>query len=187
MHGGDIMGGGVHNRGIRTRSLRSGQPAQSMVFMVETSLNPNTAGSFEINYVVNLRRLVLSLSSFTITDLAGNVPDRVMDIRPVIQNNRTLVPLRFIAEALNASVTWTDETAYAPLTVYLTLDGQTLVIPIGMVTAELAALGMDVPAQIMDSRTLVPLRFIAEFFGAVVAWEGDIGGIEIIWAPKEEE
>jgi len=160
---GILLGGGISQPG--------------MVF----SVNVNTTGTFEIAYIATLRRLVLSLDSLTITDLAGNIPNRTMDIRPIVQNNRTLVPLRFIAEALGAEVDWTPASAGRPLIVHMTQGSQTLNIPIREITPELAALGMDVPAQIMNGRTLVPLRFISEFFGAVVSWDAATRGIEIIY------
>jgi len=40
--------------------------------------------------------------------------------------------------------------------------------------------GMDVPAQIMNNRTMVPLRFVAEFFNATVTWDADGQVIVII-------
>jgi len=166
LQNGVIVGGGMSNRG--------------MVF----SVNVSTTGPFAISYVQNLRRLTLSLSSFTITDLAGNVPTQTMDVLPVIQGGRTLVPIRFIAEALGTEVDWTRAAADRPITIHLTRNGQTLSFDIGEITPQLAALGMDVPAQLINGRTMVPLRFIAEFFGAVVDWDGDTRGIEII-APGE--
>jgi len=164
---GAIIGGGMSNRG--------------MVF----SVNVSTTGRFAISYVESLRRLTLSLSSFTIIDLAGNTPTQTMDVLPIIQDGRTLVPIRFIAEALGAEVDWTRATADRPITIHITLNGQTLSFGIGEVTPQLAALGMDVPAQLMNDRTMVPLRFAAEFFGAVVDWDGDTRGIEIV-APVGE-
>jgi len=163
-----IIGGGISGR--------------DMIFSVDAS----NMGEFSISYVVNLRRLVLSLDSFTIIDLAGNAPIQTMDIRPVIQSNRVLIPLRFIAEALGAEVDWTPATGGRPLTVYITMDGQTLSFGIGEITPQLAALGMDVPAQLMGNRTMVPLRFVAEFFGAVVSWDSETRGIEIIWSSDME-
>ena len=96
-------------------------------------------------------------------------------------DKHTLVPIRFIAEALGAAVDWTRATEYSPMLVHITLNGQTLTFGIGELTPELAAVGMDVPAQIMDNRTMVPLRFIGEFFGALVEWDGETRGIGIIW------
>ena len=45
---------------------------------------------------------------------------------------------------------------------------------------------MDVPAQINESRTMVPLRFISEFFGAIVTWNGQTQGILILLANISE-
>jgi len=182
LYDGAIIGGGISNQDAWASSSRSERPARDMIFSVNTS----NMGEFTISYVANLRRLVLSLDSFTIRDLAGNAPTQTMDIRPVIQNNRVLIPLRFIAEALGAEVDWTSATADRPLTVHITLNGQTLSFGIGELTPQLAALGLDVPAQLMDNRTMVPLRFVAEFFGAVVSWDGDTSGIEIIWSSDME-
>jgi hypothetical protein len=140
----------------------------------------NVTGGFAIAYVPTLKRLTLSPDSPEIYDLAGNAPTQIMDVLPVIQNGRTLVPIRFIAEALGAEVDWTRATEYSPMLVHITLNGQTLSFPTGQITPELAALGMDVPAITIDNRTMVPLRFISEFFGALVEWDGTTQGIGII-------
>jgi len=161
-----------HNGNILSGSIRG----NDMIFSAEAS----ATGRFRIAYVETLRRLNLSLSSYAITDLAGNVPTRTMDVLPIIQQDRALVPLRFIAEALGADVDWTNATTDRPLTVHITIDGQTLSFGIGEITPQLAALGMDIPAQIMNSRTMVPLRFVSEFFGAVVNWDSAARSIEII-------
>ena len=137
-----------------------------------------------IAYVRNLIRLDLNLNSPTITDLAGNAPTTTMDVLPFIQDSRTLIPIRFIAEALGAEVDWTRATDYNPSLAHITLNGQTLSFPTsGIITPELAALGMDVPAQIMGNRTMMPLRFVSEFFGAVVNWDSETRNIEIIYLP----
>ena len=85
--------------------------------------------------------------------------------------------------ALGAEVDWTNATADRPLTVHLTANGRTLDFAIGEITPELAVLGMDVPAQLMNDRTMVPLRFISEFFGAVVTWDDATRIVEIIRDP----
>jgi hypothetical protein len=130
------------------------------------------AGEFEIVYVMDLRRLVMSLDSSDIADLAQPHLDIAsMDILPMIQNNRTLVPVRFIAYALGFDVDWNDETRE----VTLEFDGQSLTFAIGDILE-----GMDIPAQIVGHRTMVPLRFIAEHFGATVNFDDVTREIEII-------
>jgi hypothetical protein len=108
-----------------------------------------------------------------------------MDVLPVIQDGRTLIPVRFIAEALGATVGWNGDTNE----VTIMLGGRNLTFAIGEISPELYALGMDVPAQIMDDRTMVPIRFISEFFGALVEWDEDTRGIEIVWdsAPPQTQ
>ena len=143
----------------------------------------STTGEFTIAYVETLMRLALQIGSPIIHDLAGNTPAQFMDVVPLIQDSRTLIPIRFIAEALGAEVDWISGTPYAPPIAIIIFDGRTLSFPIGEMTPELQALGMDVPAQVMSGRTMVPLRFVSEFFGAVVTWGAEAQGIEIILAP----
>jgi len=83
------------------------------------------------------------------------------DVAPMMVNDRILVPIRAIAEALGADVGWDEGTRE----VTLVIDDESLTFTIGETVA-----GMDVPAMIMNARTFVPLRFISEFFGAEVEW-----------------
>jgi hypothetical protein len=107
-----------------------------------------------------------------ITDLADNAPVQVMDVPPLLYGGRTLLPIRFMANALGAEIDWNEATHE----VSLTLDGMTLTFP----TDGSPVPGMDVPPQLMDGRTMVPLRFISEFFGAQVNWDPATFGIEVI-------
>ena len=137
------------------------------LFTLETQI----VSDFVIAYITNLSRLQLQIRSFDIVELTTDTVVVEMDVYPVIVDNRTLVPLRFVANAMGAEADWVESTR----TVILTLGEQTLSFVIG----ELAA-GMDVPAQIMNNRTMVPLRFVSEFFGAVVNWCAQTRTIEII-------
>ncbi|MEK5478028.1 stalk domain-containing protein [Paenibacillus sp. FSL R5-0407] len=97
--------------------------------------------------------------------------DRSMDVSSMAVKGRTLVPLRFVAESLGANVGWDHVTK----TVTITLDDQTLSFAIG----ELAP-GMDVAAELVDGRTMLPLRFIAEYFGADVFYDSTTKSISIM-------
>ncbi|MBR5535529.1 MAG: chitobiase/beta-hexosaminidase C-terminal domain-containing protein, partial [Clostridia bacterium] len=83
--------------------------------------------------------------------------------KPVIVNDRTLVPLRAIFEAMGAEVVWDD----AAKTVKATREDTTISLAIGSdqlyVNGE--AVTIDVPAQIINDRTMIPVRAIAESFG----------------------
>jgi len=114
------------------------------------------------NFVI---QAVVGESGFNINGTAS-----VMDVPPTIVEGRTLVPVRFFAEAFGADVGWNSETR----TVTITYQGRTMSFVIGE-----ASPGMDVPAQIIDDRTMVPLRFISEFFGATVHWDEETGIVTV--------
>ena len=83
------------------------------------------------------------------------------DVAPVIVNDRTLVPIRIVTETLGGDVEWNDSTK----TVTLNIDGKTITMTIGV---ELE--GYGVAPEIINDRTYVPIRFVAEELGAVVNW-----------------
>lgn len=92
------------------------------------------------------------------------------DQPPVIQNDRTLVPMRAIFEALGASVDWDDSTK----TVSSVKGDTEISVTIG--SEEMTVGGevktLDVPAQIISDRTMVPVRAISEAFSCTVDWDG---------------
>lgn len=90
------------------------------------------------------------------------------DVAPSIINDRTMVPMRAIYSALNADVAWDDKTK----TVLGKKDNVTVKLIIGDNTAYVneKQVKLDSPAVIIDGRTLVPLRFIAQSLGAKVSW-----------------
>lgn len=102
----------------------------------------------------------------------------VSDQPPLIINNRTLVPLRTIFEALGAQVNWAGGTQ----TVTATRGTTTIIAKIGSIQAKVNGTEktLDVPAQIINSRTFVPVRFISESLGAKVDWDGTTKTVTII-------
>ncbi len=90
---------------------------------------------------------------------------------PELINSRTLVPLRAIFEAMDADVEWNQETK----TVTATRDGVEISISIGanVMYKDGEEVAVDVPAQLINDRTMVPVRVIAEAFGADVEWNNN--------------
>ena len=99
------------------------------------------------------------------------------DQPPFIENGRTLVPLRAIFEALGAEVSWEETTQ----TVSAVRDDVTITLRIGgnILIRNGESIQLEVPAQITGGRTMVPVRAIAESFGAVVGWEPDTRTVTI--------
>lgn len=93
------------------------------------------------------------------------------DVPPLIINSRTMVPFRAIFEALNCTVGWDNETRTASGS----RNGTDIRLRIDSTEAKVGPdkFTLDSPATIVDSRTVVPLRFISEALGAKVAWEGE--------------
>ena len=102
------------------------------------------------------------------------------DVPPMIQHGRTLVPLRAIFEALDVDVEWIAETR----TVIGTTDDTRIELTVDSTRTLVNGVEgtLDVPATIIEGRTLVPVRFIAESTGQNVDW--DAGNRRVIITSK---
>jgi hypothetical protein len=110
-------------------------------------------------------------------DVLVNGTQIAFDQQPIIVDGRTLVPVRAIFEALGASVDWYSETA----TVVSKRGNTSIKMTIGSNTMQKDGkdITLDVPAQIVNERTLVPVRAIAEAFGCNVDWNSDTQTVTI--------
>lgn len=99
------------------------------------------------------------------------------DQAPIMSANRTMVPLRGVFEALDATVLWKQSTK----TVTATKDGTTIVLPLGSRTATINGkqVTLDVPAKSIKGRTVVPLRFVSEALGEKVGWNASTKTVSI--------
>lgn len=104
------------------------------------------------------------------------------EVPPIIKDGRTLVPFRAIAEALGAEVKWDAETR----TVTVSKGDKTVQLTVGSNVALVNGqeISLDVPASIIQGRTLVPARFLANALGAKVDWV-PIGQIVVINASPD--
>ena len=91
------------------------------------------------------------------------------NVQPYIENDRTLIPIRAIAENLGLNVDWNEETR----TVTVKKDGTDITLVIGSDIAVVNGneVKLDAPAKITGDRTFVPLRFVSENIGAEVDWD----------------
>lgn len=95
-----------------------------------------------------------------------------LDTKAYYKDNRTMVPLRGVFEAVGATVGWDNETQTAMI---VKDDGSKIdfiFLQIGQTTAFVnsEAKTLDVPAEISNGRTMVPLRFVIDELGAKVEW-----------------
>lgn len=91
------------------------------------------------------------------------------DQPPVIVNNRTLVPLRAIFESLGAIVEWDNESR----SINACKDGTSIFLKIdnNILYRNGEPIQIDVPAQIIQNRAMVPLRAISESLDSEVYWD----------------
>lgn len=103
---------------------------------------------------------------------------QTFDQDPVIVNDFTLVSLRGVFEALGAEVQW-DETTKR---VTATKGTQRVELEVGSNTAfkNGMPIQLDIIPQVVNGRTMVPLRFVSEALGAEVKWDAATKTIDII-------
>ena len=130
---------------------------------VSVEANGNEAYSKKYKLVVNKPQQGISVK------VNGNLVN--FDQPPVIIGGRTLVPLRAIFVALGAEVDWEQSTK----TAIATKGSDIIKISIG--SNELNKSGkiteLDVPAKLINDKTMVPARAVSEAFGAKVDWDND--------------
>ena len=98
------------------------------------------------------------------------------DVNPVIENGRTLVPVRAVFEALGAQVDWKEGKVFSK-------KGDTeIILPVNenVLIKNGEEIALDVPATITDGRTLVPVRAISEAYGCSVAWNAEKKTVVVI-------
>ena len=125
--------------------------------------------------------LQIGNSKFTV-----NGTSTALDSPPVIKNGRTLVPIRAIIEALGGTVGW-DGTARKAT---VTLGSTTIELWIGKNAAKVKGVSTPIDAtnakvvpEIINGRTMLPLRFISENLGCSVVWADATKTITITYQP----
>lgn len=131
----------------------------------------------ELNEVAETLQSLENVSVISVEKvLIGNGKAK-FDTPPVIKEGRTLIPVRAISEAMGADVAWNAEEK----TVTITKDDKVIVFNLteNKVYVDEAEVTIDVPAEVMNNRTMVPLRFIAEQLGLNVQYEEELQTIVI--------
>lgn len=127
------------------------------------------------------------------------------DVEPIIENDRVLVPMRAVFEALGAEVTWYDQTWWGAqmASADITKDKISTRVDIEIGADEMdkqiaevckdaikvlseEKIPLDAPAKIVNDRTLVPLRAVSEAFGSKVEWDGNTRTVTITSAAEPQ-
>lgn len=103
------------------------------------------------------------------------------DMPPILLNNRTMVPAVFVFTALGAEVTWLSRTrqveiSYGEQQILLTIDSRDVLLNNRTVSMN----ANDPPAKIINDRTMIPARFVAENLGMQVGWDNATRTVSLI-------
>lgn len=131
--------------------------------------------------VKNARELIVRMENNEVFEnsisviLNGN--ELSFDQQPYIENGTTRVPMRGIFESLGATVEYDSATK----TITARKGGTVIELTTGSSTAKIngKTVTLNASATNKNGRTMVPLRFVSEAFGAEVAWDGENGVINI--------
>lgn len=143
-------------------------PSRPSAYDIElnTSSDQNTVTSNSYTIIAEKKKVILPINSMT----------AYVDGRPVyldaparVLNGRTLVPVRFAAESLGAQVNWNDKTKE----VDISLNGKNIKLRIDskLATVDNKLVTLDTAPIILEDRTMVPIRFIAENLETEVRWD----------------
>ncbi|MEW9124064.1 MAG: stalk domain-containing protein [Thermotaleaceae bacterium] len=127
--------------------------------------------TFSLYGILKAEQLVKIHLQLENNKITVNDEPRELDVPAILVENRTMVPVRFIAETFGAQVEWVKDTK----TVTILLADKELSLQVDEMLP-----GMDVPARMTNGRTLVPLRYVSENLGARVLWIPSEKTIEIL-------
>ncbi|MBP9019144.1 MAG: SMP-30/gluconolactonase/LRE family protein [Bacteroidales bacterium] len=125
--------------------------------------------------------LQIGKSNFTV-----NGEERTLDAPPMIKNGRTLLPIRAVVEALGGTVAWDN----AQKKVTIVLKDTTIELWIGKNVAKVNGVNKPIDStnskvvpEIVNGRTMLPLRFVTENLGATVDWDNNTKTVTITYKP----
>jgi len=109
-----------------------------------------------------------------------------MDAYPVIRQNRAFLPIRFVVDPIGAFLSWEGRERK----VIIEIENKKIELWIDKPMAKVN--GIDTPIDtdpevmpfILQGRTMLPIRFVAENLGAQVNWDAEKEEIKIIWTTE---
>jgi hypothetical protein len=134
----------------------------------------NNVGSVGLIVVDNLQKLSLTIGVKSAAKSENAAIKYIQnDVAPFISSeNRTMIPLRLVAETMGAEVGWMESLSTATIK----MNDKTIYLKVGAPLAE----GMGTPT-LSESRTFVPIRYVAESFNANVVWNAENKSVKIYY------
>jgi hypothetical protein len=139
------------------------QPSNTALYAPNTSSGGSLGSQLTMDFFIGK-------SNYNINGAAS-----VMDVSPIIKEERTLLPIRFVTEAIGANIEWFD----TEKKVLISQGDKSIELWIGKNQAKIngQSIAIDpdnaaVMPMIINGRTMMPLRFIAENLGCEVEWVG---------------
>jgi hypothetical protein len=150
-------------------ALNTGIPKSDALILRLPNL-PATTSSGQQNGQQTVIKLVIGSTAYTV-----NGQPQAMDAAPIISGGRTLLPIKYVATSLGATVDWSQ----AEQKVTVSLNGKKIELWIGQGSANVNGVTTPIdpnnpgvtPEIVPPGRTMLPLRFITESLGCQVAWD----------------
>lgn len=144
-----------------------------------------TACAAEETQTDNNTTIVLKIGSPVMTVNGNDIPIDEQGTVPVIINDRTLLPVRAVVEQMGGTVGWNSETREVTLT--CAEDEIKLIIDSTKALLNGEVQTLDTAPTVINDRTMLPIRFIAESFNFSVLWNGDEQAVTITGTKPEEQ
>jgi len=156
---------------------------KSLIIQIDSGHNINEYD--EKNNIYEKKIHIFKLSSMVlkiwINSTIGYVNDKKIELEtpPIIINKRTMVPLRFIVENFGGNIYWNNLDS----SIKIVFPEKEILMWINNSIAYINGdkYILDAPPVIINGRTLVPIRFVAEALGSYVFWNPVDSGVTIIY------
>jgi PKD repeat protein len=160
-------------------------------YSITLKVTDNESGIGSITKTITVLKEVTKVEKIEIKLYIGNKKyyvngiEKEMDVAPIIYENRTLLPIRYVAEALGAEVKWEQ----AEQKVTIIFKDITIELWIGKNNARVNGTYKFIdpenpevkPIVIPPGRTMLPIRFIAENMGCKVDWDANLKEVKITY------
>ena len=163
---------------IDTNGLKAGEKIEGTVSVSSPGMCKTLAIPFSFTVKTAKTMIWLQIGN---TKAKINGKETTLSVPPQIIKGNTMVPLRFIAEAFGCKVDWNG----SEKKITITRGTFEMLLWMDKTTAKVNGQDkvMKAPPTSVNGSTLVPLRFIAEAFGATVSFDSATQEIDIEWVP----